>query len=287
MLKRPSQSNDIDENNDKDDEDDFFENPLKRLKPKLDSLKAVTLETEFLREKSLETNNHANNNKLELISKHVANNVLANSEADLSNDNEEDEVICLSSPTNSDSSYTCILDNTGDLGSNSFTDDAVADDFCTVQLNDMVTGKSKIHILKMNFSLDELTNIYSTLWKCSKKCVRLSAKNGEDLDPSMTPKALNFTVNAVNVIFALKVASLDPENVVNLKFVVRESKPFCKSFEKSLNFGEIKSAVAEMMGIKEKQIRLVFDNEYIDDNETPSTLEMEDNDCIDVFLVES
>lgn len=50
-----------------------------------------------------------------------------------------------------------------------------------------------------------------------------------------------------------------------------------------MNFGEIRKLIAEELRLNDKKIFLAFDNDSIADHETPATLDLEDEDCIDVF----
>ncbi|KAF8359413.1 hypothetical protein PRIPAC_94408, partial [Pristionchus pacificus] len=162
----------------------------------------------------------------------------------------------------------------------------------TFLLQDLHMNDSKIEKLVYDAPMRSLVDRITKRWKCNEIEVVLTLEGGlpvTDLDQS--PMQLNvplegiYTVSAVFVpskkVFREEPTPRDP-NMISIKFQSGQGKPTILEMNKNSPFSEILSKVAE--GLKMESVgKMVFDNEKVDFSSTPIDLDMDDEDCMDVY----
>eukprot|EP00045_Choanoeca_perplexa_P020417 m.4309 g.4309 ORF g.4309 m.4309 type:complete len:94 (-) comp6847_c0_seq1:721-1002(-) len=73
------------------------------------------------------------------------------------------------------------------------------------------------------------------------------------------------------------------ENYVNLKVMGQDGAEVHFKIKKTTTMKKLKEAYCGKKGLNSASVRLSFDGATIQDTDTPTSLDMEDNDKIDVF----
>ncbi|KAK0529474.1 SUMO protein smt3 [Tilletia horrida] len=76
----------------------------------------------------------------------------------------------------------------------------------------------------------------------------------------------------------------EPAEQLNIKVKDADGNEVFFKVKKHTRLSKLRKAYADRMGKQEAQIRFVFDGERITDEDTPATLNMEDNDEIDAMV---
>ncbi|KAF7290809.1 Ubiquitin-like domain-containing protein [Mycena indigotica] len=80
------------------------------------------------------------------------------------------------------------------------------------------------------------------------------------------------------------VKSEDAQGTINIKVVSSTGEEVFFKIKKSTKLSKLQGAYASKVGKDVGSIRFLYDGSRINDDDTPSTLEMEDNDTIDVMV---
>ncbi|KAI2810946.1 hypothetical protein RDWZM_002214 [Blomia tropicalis] len=70
---------------------------------------------------------------------------------------------------------------------------------------------------------------------------------------------------------------------IKIKVVGQDTNELHFRVKKSTAFSKLKKSYSERIGVPLTSLRFLFDGRRIDDNDTPATLEMEEEDVIEVF----
>ena len=75
----------------------------------------------------------------------------------------------------------------------------------------------------------------------------------------------------------------DETEYIKLKVVGQDSNEIHFRVKMSTNMGKLKKSYAERVSVLESSLRFLFEGRRINDDETPKTLEMEQDDVIEVY----
>jgi len=81
-----------------------------------------------------------------------------------------------------------------------------------------------------------------------------------------------------------EVKSEDPNATINIKVVSATGDEVFFKIKRSTKLSKLQGAYANKVGKDVGSIRFLYDGNRINDDDTPSTLDMEDNDTIDVMV---
>ncbi|KDQ52592.1 hypothetical protein JAAARDRAFT_40201 [Jaapia argillacea MUCL 33604] len=76
----------------------------------------------------------------------------------------------------------------------------------------------------------------------------------------------------------------DPNGTINIKVVTSTGEEVFFKIKRNTKLLKLQSAYASKVGKDVSSIRFLYDGERIQEDDTPSTLNMEDNDTIDVMV---
>ncbi|KAF8356402.1 hypothetical protein PRIPAC_98025 [Pristionchus pacificus] len=74
-----------------------------------------------------------------------------------------------------------------------------------------------------------------------------------------------------------------PDEYIKLKVVGQDSNEVHFRVKYGTSMAKLKKSYADKTGVDVKALRFLFDGTRIGDNDTPKTLEMEDDDTIEVY----
>ncbi|TDL24354.1 ubiquitin-like protein [Rickenella mellea] len=78
--------------------------------------------------------------------------------------------------------------------------------------------------------------------------------------------------------------SEDPNAPINIKVVSASNEEVFFKIKRSTKLSKLQAAYASKVGKEVGTIRFLYDGERINDDDTPASLDMEDNDTIDVMV---
>ncbi|KAJ7077420.1 ubiquitin-related domain-containing protein [Mycena belliarum] len=81
-----------------------------------------------------------------------------------------------------------------------------------------------------------------------------------------------------------EVKSEDTQQTINIKVVSSTGEEVFFKIKRSTKLSKLQGAYASKVGKDVGSIRFLYDGSRINDDDTPSSLEMEDNDTIDVMV---
>jgi len=81
-----------------------------------------------------------------------------------------------------------------------------------------------------------------------------------------------------------EVKSEDPNATINIKVVSSTGEEVFFKIKRSTKLSKLQGAYANKVGKEVGSIRFLYDGTRINDDDTPNSLEMEDNDTIDVMV---
>ncbi|KAF9467481.1 small ubiquitin-related modifier [Collybia nuda] len=81
-----------------------------------------------------------------------------------------------------------------------------------------------------------------------------------------------------------EVKTEDPNATINIKVVSSTGEEVFFKIKRSTKLSKLQGAYANKVGKDVGSIRFLYDGTRINDEDTPLTLEMEDNDTIDVMV---
>ena len=70
---------------------------------------------------------------------------------------------------------------------------------------------------------------------------------------------------------------------IKIKVVGQDTNELHFRVKKSTAFAKLKKSYSDRIGVPLTSLRFLFDGRRIDDNDTPSSLDMEEEDVIEVF----
>ena len=76
----------------------------------------------------------------------------------------------------------------------------------------------------------------------------------------------------------------DPNAPINVKVVASNGEEVFFKIKRSTKLSKLQGAYANKVGKEVGSIRFLYDGARINDDDTPATLDMEDNDTIDVMV---
>ncbi|CAI4228973.1 unnamed protein product [Auanema sp. JU1783] len=135
---------------------------------------------------------------------------------------------------------------------------------------------------KMNDPISLLRREYSVKWGCNIKEVVITCKN-LPLQDSDTPVSLKMPneVQLINV-FRVGLEKKKDPNKITVKCLQADKRPVEIEFSKSSKFSSIKTLIQEKLKLA-VITKLVFDSAQVHDDETPEELDMENDDCLEVY----
>ncbi|KAI0072250.1 ubiquitin-like protein [Panus rudis PR-1116 ss-1] len=76
----------------------------------------------------------------------------------------------------------------------------------------------------------------------------------------------------------------DANAPINIKVVTQTGEEVYFKIKRSTKLSKLQSAYAQKVGKDVNSIRFLYDGNRVNESDTPATLEMEDNDTIDVMV---
>ncbi|GMT19523.1 hypothetical protein PFISCL1PPCAC_10820, partial [Pristionchus fissidentatus] len=162
----------------------------------------------------------------------------------------------------------------------------------TFLLQDLHLNDTKIEKLDYDMPIRCLVEKISKRWECNNADVMLTLNNDTVIsDISMSPKELNIPLDGIHPISAVYVvcntkkadeAPVRDANAITIKFQSGQGRPAHIDVDKTAPFSDILDRVAEALKM-DKIGKLVFDCEKVDFSSTPQDLDMDDEDCVDVY----
>ncbi|GMR42304.1 hypothetical protein PMAYCL1PPCAC_12499 [Pristionchus mayeri] len=162
----------------------------------------------------------------------------------------------------------------------------------TFLLQDLYKNDTKIESMDYDAPMRSFVERITRRWNCREIEVVLTLEGGQSVtDLDQSPRDLNVPREGINTVSAVFVPSKktafnepaprDP-NLIAIKFQSGQGKPAIIEMNKASPFSDMLSKVAE--GLKMEAVgRMVFDNEKVDFSCTPLDLDMDDEDCMDVY----
>ncbi|KAF7333502.1 Ubiquitin-like protein SMT3 [Mycena venus] len=81
-----------------------------------------------------------------------------------------------------------------------------------------------------------------------------------------------------------EVKSEDAQSTINIKVVSSQGEEVFFKIKRSTKLSKLQGAYASKVGKDVSSIRFLYDGARINDDDTPASLDMEDNDTIDVMV---
>jgi len=81
-----------------------------------------------------------------------------------------------------------------------------------------------------------------------------------------------------------EVKSEDAQATINIKVVSSQGEEVFFKIKRSTKLSKLQGAYASKVGKDVSSIRFLYDGSRINDDDTPASLDMEDNDTIDVMV---
>merc|ERR1711860_366213 len=94
---------------------------------------------------------------------------------------------------------------------------------------------------------------------------------------------LEFSINSSAPPHRHNMADKDETEYIKLKVVGQDSNEIHFRVKMSTQMGKLKKSYSERVGVPVSSLRFLFDGRRINDDETPKTLEMEQDDVIEVY----
>uniref|UniRef100_A0A0R3RGL3 Ubiquitin-like domain-containing protein n=1 Tax=Elaeophora elaphi TaxID=1147741 RepID=A0A0R3RGL3_9BILA len=172
---------------------------------------------------------------------------------------------------------------------NTFTKEVfIVEPHCSIEIGDLESCDTCIKRWKMNETFMDIIKLYASNWSCSPENVILSLRNGKRISAEDTPRSVAFSEKDVNYLSVYKNSQSGKykANKITVKWLLPEqNKPIISTVPTDTPFIILKRDFAVDNGLDEEKLTLIFDGERINLQETVSTLGIEDDDCIDVYMM--
>uniref|UniRef100_A0A914EP31 Ubiquitin-like domain-containing protein n=1 Tax=Acrobeloides nanus TaxID=290746 RepID=A0A914EP31_9BILA len=108
--------------------------------------------------------------------------------------------------------------------------------------------------------------------------------NDKKCEPSDTPLSIGLSDQEVNQLDIFRIS--DPNlNTINVKWQLKDHRPVMRRIKRDISFSKLKEEYCREEKLKPQKCYLIFDGDRVDENDTPQSLDMEDDDCIDVHQI--
>lgn len=164
----------------------------------------------------------------------------------------------------------------------------------TYNMNVKVLWRSKtVHKFSMrnDETFHKIFHYFSDLGQVSEREILLMHKD-QRVEPTNTPASLQLTVIDILEAGIVQVVQREvcredmQEDVFNIKVQTLKKGSFVIPLRKEEHFKSLLKVCSEKLCIEEANIRLYFDGELIDLEDTPESLDMEQGTCIDLHISE-
>lgn len=107
-----------------------------------------------------------------------------------------------------------------------------------------------------------------------------------------TPRTLGITSDESFELDAFEHKDVVPLNLmedvktIRIKYQQKGRRPIVAKILKTAKFARLKEIFCQENGLPLDKVQFIFDSVRVGDNETAETLDLEDDDCIDVYVLE-
>ncbi|CAD6188472.1 unnamed protein product [Caenorhabditis auriculariae] len=160
----------------------------------------------------------------------------------------------------------------------------------TFMISNLEEGGCVNFELNVNDTFESVREMLVSRWECEGRLVGIRLKQ-QELDFKRTPCSYGMAPDSFYQLTAFRVGQEEKDaqegaaDGVLIKFQLADRrKPLELRFDKKDSVGEIREALAEELEVEGTDMRLIFDNEELEDEETVGGLDIEEGDCMDVYL---
>jgi len=156
---------------------------------------------------------------------------------------------------------------------------------CNIHVQNQIDRqKSCMFRWEMNRPLGELINEYAQKFKVDSTKIILMRRDRRFYHDD-TPKSLGFFEDILNEVEVFETYSpSELPNKISIKWQMFGKKPIVSHVLAKMVFSVLKENFCKENGLPIDKVRLVLDSETIRDDATPEVLDLENGDCIDVYI---
>ncbi|CAJ0594568.1 unnamed protein product [Cylicocyclus nassatus] len=163
--------------------------------------------------------------------------------------------------------------------------------YVTVFVDKDVNRKGRFMTLLRDEPFDKLRPEFARELKCNQLDVMIHVNN-VDAGPGDTPDSMGLDIDKLAVVnvFSLRSEegvgtdfSTDP-SFIPVKCIFASGRPRCVYIKLTETFEEAKKRIKEALHLPGTIEKLVFDNDVLEESETPESTEMEAEDVLEVYL---
>lgn len=147
-------------------------------------------------------------------------------------------------------------------------------------------GNTRIFVHDMDDKIRLLINEYAERTGSNPERVILITKQLKRCDPDDSPRSLGFAENATIELDAFENADKIDIKTIKIKYQMKGKKATIQKILPDLNFQQLRLLFCNEHKLNPQKVYFVFDSDRINDDDTPSSIGLEDMDCIDVYLKE-
>lgn len=156
---------------------------------------------------------------------------------------------------------------------------------CTINIR--FNGSSKMFIQDMDDPIKRLIEEYIERTQSdSTTKIMLFTKQLKKCNPMDTPRALGFVEGSTVELDAFEDKEQNEEiftKTIRIKYQMKGKKSVTARIPLDIPFSRLKQIFCQENDLDPGKIQFIFDSSRLNDTETPASLELENDDCIDVY----
>ncbi|KAL7070211.1 hypothetical protein ACQ4LE_010191 [Meloidogyne hapla] len=161
---------------------------------------------------------------------------------------------------------------------------------CTITINS--NGGTRMFIQDLDDPIKNLIEEYAERVNGDPKRIVLITKQLKQCALEDTPRTLgiisgeDFELDAFEHTDVVPLNSMDGVKTIRIKYQQKGKRPIVAKILKTAKFARLKEIFCQENGLSLNKVQFIFDSVRVGDNETAETLDLEDDDCIDVYILE-
>ncbi|CAK5073795.1 unnamed protein product [Meloidogyne enterolobii] len=161
---------------------------------------------------------------------------------------------------------------------------------CTITIHS--NGGKRMFIQDLDDPIKNLIEDYAERVNGDPKRIVLITKQLKQCALEDTPRTLGITSDESFELDAFEHKDVVPLNLmedvktIRIKYQQKGKRPIAAKILKTAKFARLKEIFCQENGIPLDKVQFIFDSVRVGDNETAETLDLEDDDCIDVYVLE-
>ncbi|CAK5078705.1 unnamed protein product [Meloidogyne enterolobii] len=161
---------------------------------------------------------------------------------------------------------------------------------CTITIHS--NGGKRMFIQDLDDPIKNLIEDYAERVNGDPKRIVLITKQLKQCALEDTPRTLGITSDESFELDAFEHKDVVPLNLmedvktIRIKYQQKGKRPIVSKILKTAKFARLKEIFCQENGLLLDKVQFIFDSVRVGDNETAETLDLEDDDCIDVYVLE-